>query len=312
MKRALWSVVLAVSLLLVLTGCQCKHEWNDATCTSPQKCIHCNITNGDPISHSWKNATCQTPKTCKECGATDGDVLAHSWENATCQTPKTCKDCGTTEGNLLAHTWADATCSHPKKCTVCNVTEGDKLPHTPVEEWVTKSTSYVYAETVKVQNCSGCGEVVKQEILDIEKLHDGTFFDISPDDFITRLGNTLNSYTGNKYKTKGASTDDSYACGVVENGSAVSVLIFNKNGEMIKKDKRNDSGAFNKLLGNCDADAITRVSCALMQTADPTLSLDDAKEKAEDMLNHGSVSVNGITYIFSTLGGQYIIGLTID
>ena len=287
MKRAVLVVFLVFSLLFVLAGCQCKHEWNEATCISPQKCIHCNITNGEPTGHNWKSATCQAPKTCKDCGAT--------------------------EGELTPHTWTEATCAQPKTCTICNVTDGDKLSHTPVDEWVTKSTSYVYAETVRVQTCSGCGEEVNREILDIEKLHDDTYFLITPEDFITRLGNMLDSYTGNNYTTKGAATDDSYACGVVENGNAVCVLIFNKNGEMITKDKRNNNGAFNKLVGQCnDADALTRVSCAMMQAADPTLSLDDAKNYAEEMIKYDSVSVNGIKYIFTKYGKQYIIGFTID
>ena len=278
--------LIACTIMIVFAGCGCKHEWEDATCTSPQKCIHCNISNGEPIGHSWENATCQTPKTCQECGAT--------------------------EGELLSHTWTDATCSQPKTCTVCSVIDGEKLPHTPVKEWVTKSTSYVYAETVKVQTCSGCGEVVNQEILDIEKLHDGVFFLISPDDFITRLGNALASYTGNNYKTKSGSTEDSYACGVMENGNAVCILIFNKNGDMITSDKRNDSGAFNKLIGQCDEDALARVSCALMQAADPTLSLDDAKEYATEMMRYDSVSVNGVKYVLTEYGSQYIIGFTIE
>ena len=314
-KKFIWlliPLILLLSITLIVTNSSCNHEWTNATCTSPQKCIHCNITNGEPISHSFSVATCESPKTCTVCGVTEGDVLPHSWGIATCQSPKTCTVCGTTEGSLLSHTWTEATCSHPKTCTVCGVTEGDKLPHTSTEEWVTQKTDYVYAETVKVKTCSVCGEVVKREIIDLETLHDGTFFLISAEDFITRLGNKLASYTGNNYKTKGASTDDSYACGVVENGVAVSVLIFTKNDNMLTKDKRADSCAFNKLFGKCEADAVTRVSCALMQTADPMLSLDDAKEYAQTMISNNSVSVNGVKYIFMEAAGQYILGFTIE
>lgn len=146
----------------------------------------------------------------------------------------------------------------------------------------------------------------------MEKLHDGTFFQISPEDFIERLGNFLDSYTGNNYTTKGASTDDSYACGVVENGKAVCILIFTKNDDMLTKDKRNDSGAFNKLFGQCDEDALARVSCAMMEAADPTISLDDAKEYAAEMLRNGSVSVNGVKYIAMKYSGEYLMGFTIE
>ena len=211
MKRIVKMLLLGYAIGCILVGCQCKHEWSDATCTSPQKCIHCNITNGDPISHNLSIATCQMPAKCTICGATEGEPLPHSWTAATCQSPKTCTECGATEGDLLAHSWIEASCSKPKTCAVCEVSEGDKIPHTPSNEWVTQKTDYVYAETVKVQNCAVCGEVVESEIIDLEKLHDGTYFVINAEDFIDRLGNILASYTGNKYTTKGASTGDSYA-----------------------------------------------------------------------------------------------------
>lgn len=288
MKRALLSVFLGLSLLLVLAGCQCKHEWTDATCSSPQKCIHCNIANGQPLPHSFTNATCQSPKKCTVCGVT--------------------------EGELLPHTWAAATCLKPKTCTVCSVTDGDTIPHTPVAEWVTKSTSYIYAETERVQTCSSCGEAVNREILDIKKLHDGTLFMISPDDFITRLGNKLDSYSGNVYEALGSSTDNSYACGVIGNGKVACTLLFNKNGDMITKSQRNASGVFTSLFGKCtdDSEAIARVSCALMQAADPALDLDDAKKYATEMLKNNSVSVNGITYVITPYDGEYLIALNIN
>ena len=305
------ALALTVLCFFILSSCKCEHTWVAATCTHPKTCSECGETEGDVIEHSWVAATCMQPKTCSKCGETEGEPLAHNWENATCQTPKTCTDCGTTEGKLLSHTWIEATCSQPKTCTVCSVTDGDKLPHTPVKEWVTQKTNYIYAETVKVQTCSDCGEVVNRKILDVEKLHDDTFFLISPEDFITRFGNTLESYTENNYDTEGASTADSYVCGVIEDGSAVCVLIFTKHDDMVTKDQRNDSGAFNKLLGTCDPDALARVSCALIQTADPTLSLSDAKKYVEEMIKYDSVSVNGIKYILETYDDKYFIGFTI-
>lgn len=285
-RKTLITAFVVFLLIFSLAGCQCKHEWTDATCTSPQKCINCNITNGQPISHNLSAATCQTPKTCTVCR--------------------------TTEGGLLPHSWTEATYSQPKTCMVCNVTEGDKLSHTPTEEWVIQKTDYVYAEIVKVQTCSICGEVVEREIFDLERLHDGTFFLISPEDFITRLGNTLESYTGNNYITRGASTEDSYACCVVENGDAVCILMFTKNDDTVTKDEKDDNCAFNKLLGICDADALARVACALMQTVDPTISLDDAKEYASTMLSNDSVSVNGVKYMCIKTSDGYIIGFTIE
>ena len=284
MKRTLLTFVVCL-ISFTLVGCLCNHEWTDATCTNPQKCSKCNITNGQPIGHNFSAATCQTPKQCIVCGTTEGEVLAHNWTAATCSTPKT--------------------------CTVCNVTEGEKLAHTPTNEWVTQKTDYVYAETVKIQTCSVCGEVVEREIIDLTKLHDSTYFLISAEDFTTRLGNVLASYTGNEYKTSGGTSGDSYACGVVESGDAICVLLFTKNDDMVTKANRNNSSAYNKVMGQCDPDAIPRVSCALIQAADPTISLNDAKKYAEKMLKYDSVSVNGVKYVAMQYSGKYIIGFTI-
>ena len=277
------SVMLA---LVVLTGCGCKHEWTDATCTSPQKCSKCNITNGQPISHNFSIATCQNPKQCTVCGAIEGGVLSHDW--------------------------TEPTCSKPKNCKVCGVTEGEKLSHTPTDEWVTQKTDYIFAETVKVQTCCVCGEVVDREIIDLDTLHDGTFFLISAEDFITRLDNKLGSYSGNNYKAKSGTSGDDYACGILEGGKNVCVLMFTKNDDAVTKYKRNDSCAFNKLLGLCDEDALPRTACALMQAADPTITLDDAKGYAEEMLEYGSVSVNGVKYLAAQYSGQYFMGFTIE
>ena len=307
-------VILILPILFIMAGCQCKHEWSDATCTSPQKCLKCNISNGQPLPHTLTSATCKEPQKCTVCGATEGDVLPHNWGTANCIVLKTCLDCGTTEGELLPHSWEAPTCTRPKTCTVCGVTDGDKLSHTPVAEWVTKDVSYIYAEEERVQTCSGCGETVKTEILDIEKLHDGTFFIITPEEFATRFGNMLDSYTGNSYKTKSATTEDSYGFGVVENGSAVCVFIFSKNGDMITDAQKNDNGAFNKLLGKCnnDSNALARITLALIQTVDPTITFDDAKIYATELMEDESVTINGVTYILMSYGGEYVIGFTID
>ena len=285
MKKVFTTIAILVSLVS-LVACGCKHEWTDATCTNPQKCIKCNITNGEPLGHTMIDATCQKAKHCSVCGVTEGTVSPHNW--------------------------IDATCSAPQTCTVCNVTEGEKLPHTPTDTWVTKETSYVYAETVKIKTCTICGEEVDREITKLKKLHDGKYFEITPEEYVKRFGNVLDTYTGNSYTVKGASTDDSYACGIVENGEAVCILIFNKNGDMVTDDLRNDRGTFNKLLGQCDEDALARVSCAMFEASDPTISLADAKEYAKKMLKNDSVTVNGVKYIATKYSDGYIIGFTID
>ena len=58
------------------------HQWQDATCTTPQTCLNCGQTQGDPAGHRWLPVTATTPKTCDECGLIDSDVAFLIPENS--------------------------------------------------------------------------------------------------------------------------------------------------------------------------------------------------------------------------------------
>ena len=126
------SVIFAVLLcLMVLSGCSCKHEWQDATCTTPKLCKLCGEGEGETLGHDWQDATCTTVKTCARCGRTEGDPLGHNWQDATCTEPKTCSICRTKLGVALGHDWQEATTDAPKTCSVCQETEGDPIETDP-------------------------------------------------------------------------------------------------------------------------------------------------------------------------------------
>ena len=102
-----------------------KHQWEEATCFTPQTCRLCGTTEGSPLEHQWKNATCTEPRTCVFCGTTEGEALGHTWEEATCTEPRRCTRCRTTEGEALGHDWIPATYDDPKTCSRCGATEGN-------------------------------------------------------------------------------------------------------------------------------------------------------------------------------------------
>ena len=130
-KKSFLSVSRVLPLLILLgillTGCGCKHEWAEATCTAPKTCSLCQLTEGEALGHTYADATCEAPKTCSVCNGTEGEALGHTWVEATCQVVKTCSVCKKTEGELADHKWIDATTEAPKTCSVCSKTEGDRI-----------------------------------------------------------------------------------------------------------------------------------------------------------------------------------------
>lgn len=166
MKRTMMTA-LVIALAFCLTACGCKHEWQEATCTTPKTCKLCQATEGEVKAHQWQDATCVAPKTCKDCGATEGDVGDHVWEEATCTTAKTCAACKKTEGEALGHTWADATCTEAKTCTVCSEKEGEALGHT-AGRWTVEKKATCSEVGSESSVCSVCNETVSKEIPMVE------------------------------------------------------------------------------------------------------------------------------------------------
>ena len=101
MKKRIVILTILALFLLTLTGCQCKHEWKEATCTSPKICSLCEETEGEPLGHSWVDTACAAPKTCSACGEIEGEALAHTFTGGNYQDPTLCTVCGA-EGETLA------------------------------------------------------------------------------------------------------------------------------------------------------------------------------------------------------------------
>lgn len=144
MKKVSLAVFLVLICCLALTGCQCKHDYADATCTDPKTCKRCGAIEGTNLGHSFVNyvsnndATCTADGTktakCERCDTHDtitdaGSAKGHDYADATCTEPKACKHCGEAVEDALGHSWLEATCTDPKTCKACNVTEGDAPGH---------------------------------------------------------------------------------------------------------------------------------------------------------------------------------------
>ena len=103
MRKAIEELFVILIVTIIMTGCGCNHEWEEATCLNPKTCSLCGKQEGSMTAHSWKEANCTDAKTCEVCQATEGEPRGHNWEEATCERPKTCSVCEATEGLKAEH-----------------------------------------------------------------------------------------------------------------------------------------------------------------------------------------------------------------
>ena len=78
MKRFISAILLLVFCCTLLTGCFCKHEWQDATCTTPTTCALCGKTEGEAPGHmagdmvtgeiDFSAKTSTSYQNCRVCG----------------------------------------------------------------------------------------------------------------------------------------------------------------------------------------------------------------------------------------------------
>lgn len=150
MKQRPLYVAAVLLFFLVLMGCECQHEWEEANCTKPKTCVKCGETEGEPLEHQISEWTEQTPSTCTEPGLQTG----------------TCAMCGQTvekELPLADHIpgeWqvkTEPTSSSPgirvKTCTVCAAeVDEETFTMTPEErkaEFVSTCQTYSYEEIAR-------------------------------------------------------------------------------------------------------------------------------------------------------------------
>lgn len=128
MKKSISVLLSFLVCALLVPGCSCQHQWEEAGCLAPQTCSKCGLTEGAPLGHSWNEADCVTPKTCTNCALTEGSPLGHNWEDASCTTARHCSICSLSEGQPLGHIWeGEATLFTAPLCAVCGAA-GEKLP----------------------------------------------------------------------------------------------------------------------------------------------------------------------------------------
>lgn len=146
--------------------------------------------------HSWVDATCTSPKHCEGCGLKEGKELGHSFTNyvnnndATCTKNETktaiCDRCTETDTLVIndtakGHDWQDATCISLKNCKVCGATTGSFASHIE-SDWIVDKDATSTETGTKHTECTICGIIINQDIVQIKKPSQGLKFMLNPDE----------------------------------------------------------------------------------------------------------------------------------
>ena len=226
----------------------------------------------------------------------------HEWKEANCTTPKTCSLCNETEGSPASHSWSNATCTAPKTCDTCGITEGELLPHIP-GEWTTFKTEYVTAKRLMVQQCKDCDEILDENIIVLEQMHDGTHFLLSAEDYAERLVAMMQplqegygEYTAEIVEESDGKAQLNIYCTNGRIRETVGELSFGIGGDELDYDQKDAENSYIGVGGIISSDHLNVIMPALVQTTDPTMDIEEIFSLAGEWISNRSTTRNGIAY----------------
>lgn len=275
MHKRLTLLCLSILFCAVLVGCQCEHQWTDATCTAPKRCSLCEETEGESLGHNWTNATCETPETCSRCKET--------------------------RGNVPGHDWLDATCTEPKTCRVCKTTDGDSLGHTK-GDWVVAQDATVYQAGIREQQCTTCGDVIQSEEFFPDPVFYAKDFGMTATEFVS----TFNKLTDGDYEIK--PDGDDYVVHWLGTLDIATSLSFSENDDglltSISLDGREMSENGNRQVEVC---------WALFRVLNPHLSESDSMDEFKYAANSGGKEfIRGVRYLYTEIASLNVLWFTMQ
>lgn len=242
------------------------------------------------------------------------------WIPATCSEPKTCAECGATEGKPLGHEWVEATCTEPKTCSRCGETEGEPLGHI-AGDWEDSGIDFSSATRSRVRRCSRCGDVVESESSDVTSFMEGGVFMFSPFAFSNRLDGVI-SDIDYSYGAATGTLGESAAVAITKNGDQVAGILFLDSSEnTLDSSEKYSENSFAKMMvvfTNEETEVMAYSALALVQTCDPALSFEEARQAALELtesFGSGGVAAgvadrNGIHYALAYLEGSWAMTVT--
>ncbi|MGN0706938.1 MAG: hypothetical protein ACI4JC_02950 [Faecalibacterium sp.] len=244
-----------------------------------------------------------------------GCCIQHDWIAATCTAPETCSKCGKTRGEAVGHSWTEATCTSPKTCTVCGTTEGRKLTHV-FGPWSDADVFYSLAQKISTRKCTLCG-TMESKTVPITRLHDGSKFFISPDDLIIRMKAELRSMEGSTYEAQAGTigNNNTLVAGIRDSSTTHAAFGFvGLDGEFLTSRDKSKENSFQSILGRIyDTDGFVPSLLSLILSCDPSLTFNEAKEVAINLLSNSEVTKNGIEYLFYQEDRYtFVVGVTLS
>ena len=114
--------MLIVVLAFSLSSCECNHEWQEATCTTPRTCTKCGETIGTTLYHNYERVGCDEYLRCKDCGTDSTYSKSYHSYVGNCEEIGACFYCGEPSPKALEHTYKGNIHTGIIKCKNCNET----------------------------------------------------------------------------------------------------------------------------------------------------------------------------------------------
>lgn len=275
MHKRLIALCLSILLCCILAGCQCEHQWTEATCT--------------------------TPKTCTLCDETEGEALGHNWTPATCEDPETCSRCLEEQGTAIGHTWSEATCTESKTCLSCEITDGDPLGHTK-GDWIVTQEATAYQPGIREQRCTTCNDIIYSEEFYPDPVFYSEDFGMTTAEFIS----TFNKLTDGDFEIK--PDGDDYVVHWLGTLDIATTISFSENDAglltSISMDGREMSDNGNNQV---------KVCLAMFRVLNPHLSEGNSLDEFKYAANSGGKEfIRGARYLYTEISSLDVMWFTIQ
>ncbi len=136
--------VFAIILLFSLSACECNHEWESATCTTPKTCRKCGETMGSTSLHDYERLGCEEYMRCTKCEGNSLTKSSHFYRGE-CEKIGTCSYCGEASPDILEHNWKGNVHTGVITCNSCykSISETDIQGKT-TSELTDVERAYIY------------------------------------------------------------------------------------------------------------------------------------------------------------------------